>query len=279
VQQQQQQQTAAAVMMACMSTLTSSAAGMRPAAARPQRAGGVTARAASTRMPGGDNKDSHSQPASPSTSTSGRSEDVITLAATLGLTGASIGTYLDGIHSRVGVLVYDKAPIIHGSLHTSAFVPPLLAAFYMVLGGLYVPADSWLLERGDTATQTAYRRCNLGTMCLSFGGLAATLALSSAMYAADMPADQISQALAVCAAANYLIFDGTKQGLGLALLCALACPASELMLMHIGQVWHYPGATAFTEIPHSGMPSWVPWCYFIYTSAISQLTRFLKKTC
>ena len=48
------------------------------------------------------------------------------------------------------------------------------------------------------------------------------------MYAADMPADQISQALAVCAAANYLIFDGTKQGLGLALLCALACPASEV---------------------------------------------------
>ena len=48
------------------------------------------------------------------------------------------------------------------------------------------------------------------------------------MYAADMPADQISQALAVCAAANYLLFDGTKQGLGLALLCALACPASEV---------------------------------------------------
>jgi hypothetical protein len=216
-------------MMRVHATL-SSAAGTRPAAGRPQRAGGVTARAASTRMPGGDNKDHHSQPASPSTSTSGRSEDVITLAATLGLTGASIGTYLDGIHSRVGVLVYDKAPIIHGSLHTSAFVPPLLAgkcrgtacavlvaavaagipphacrlqlqvpralwklmpapavpdllippppasprlpaaaAFYMVLGGLYVQADSWLLERGDTATQAAYRRCNLGTMCLSFG--------------------------------------------------------------------------------------------------------------
>ena len=39
----------------------------------------------------------------------------------------------------------------------------------MVLGGLYVQADSWLLERGDSATQAAYRRCNLGTMCLSFG--------------------------------------------------------------------------------------------------------------
>ena len=58
--------------------------------------------------------------------------------------------------------------------------------------------------------------------------LAATLALSSALYANDVPADQISLVLAACAAANYLVFDGTKQGLALALLCALACPASEV---------------------------------------------------
>lgn len=99
------------------------------------------------------------------------------------------------------------------------------------------------------------------------------------------------------------------------------------MLMHILQLWHYPEATLFTEIPHSGIPSWVrwlhaspccgslrschnrlgchaasasacpagcqcfesaatamasfaqvPWCYFIYTSAVAQLTRYLNKT-
>ena len=31
----------------------------------------------------------------------------------------------------------------------------------------------------------------------------------------------------------------------------------QLMLMHILQLWHYPEATLFTEIPHSGIPSWV----------------------
>jgi hypothetical protein len=51
------------------------------------------------------------------------------------------------------------------------------------------------------------------------------------LYAADVPADQISWALAFCAAANYLAFDGTKQGLGLALVCALICPASEVSSM------------------------------------------------
>ncbi|KAL4854971.1 hypothetical protein ACK3TF_004437 [Chlorella vulgaris] len=243
----------------------------RPAAARLGRPS-VTARAASsTRF-------------SPSTAHSATSKskdapvDVLSIAATLGLTGASIGTFMDGIHSRAQVLIYDTLPLTHGGLHTSAVVPPLLAAFYLALGGLYYKGDDWMLGAGDQATQSAYRRCNLGTMCLSFGSVAAILGLSSMLYAADVPADQISWALAFCAAANYLAFDGTKQGLGLALVCALICPASELMLMHILQLWHYPGATLFTEIPHSGIPSWVPWCYFIYTPAVGQLTRFLKKT-
>lgn len=64
--------------------------------------------------------------------------------------------------------------------------------------------------------------------CLCCSALAASLALSSVLYANDVPADQISWVLAACAAANYLVFDGTKQGLALALLCAVACPASEV---------------------------------------------------
>ncbi|PSC68359.1 luminal binding Bip2 [Micractinium conductrix] len=185
---------------------------------------------------------------------------------------------MDGIHSSVGVLVYDKLPLVHGGLHTSAFVPPLLAAFYLALGGLYLAADGWFLEGSDAATESAFRRCNLGTMCLSFGAVAATLALSSGLYAADVSPDQISLALMGCAALNYLVFDGTKQGLALGLLCALVCPASELMLMHILQLWHYPEATILTEIPHSGMLAWVPWCYFAYTPAVAQLSRYLRKT-
>lgn len=51
----------------------------------------------------------------------------------------------------------------------------------------------------------------------------------------------------------------------------------QLMLMHILQLWHYPAANLLTEIPHSGIPSWVPWCYFVYTSPVAQLTRYLKK--
>lgn len=257
--------------MATVCTLAAS--GLR-LPARTRRTGGVAVRAASTRMPPSTSQHSHSSKPKDLLETG----DVASIVATLGLTGSTIGTYMDGIHTRAQVLIYDKLPLVHGGLHTSAVVPPLLAAFYMVLGGLYLKADGWMLEREDSATEAAYRRCNLGTMCLSFGGVAAILALSSALYAADIPADQVSLALAACAAVNYLAFDATKQGLALALLCALACPAAELMIMHILQLWHYPGATLFTEIPHSGMLAWVPWCYFAYTPAVAQLTRYLKKT-
>lgn len=56
--------------------------------------------------------------------------------ATLGVTGAIAGPLLDGIHSRVHLQVYDSLPvdIVALDLHTSVFVPPLLAVFYMVLG-------------------------------------------------------------------------------------------------------------------------------------------------
>lgn len=74
---------------------------------------------------------------------------------------------------------------------------------------------------------------------------------------------------------------GPQASLWSLLTCAARPPRPrplQLMLMHILQLWHYPGATLFTEIPHSGIPSWVPWCYFVYTSAVAQLTRYLKKT-
>lgn len=228
-------------MQAALAAQTLMGSGLRALPARPARAVSVAPRAASTRLPSAGGR-GPSAPSAATSSSSGykpenhKSEvtpdmspgELFSIVTTLGLTGASVGTYLDGIHSRVQVLVYDKLSLIHGGLHTSAIVPPLLAgaarhalrwqrgrdgaaaaiivpdshspagpearrppsppaclylmpactarlpvshaaAFYIALGGLYMKADDWLLERGDQATEAAYRRCSLGTMCLSFG--------------------------------------------------------------------------------------------------------------
>ena len=68
-----------------------------------------------------------------------------------------------------------------------------------------------------------------------------------------MPYSQIAAILAACAAANWAVFDRTKQGLLLATLCGLGAPISELLLMKVFHVWHYPRPG---ELPgHPGCPT------------------------
>ncbi|GAB4822096.1 hypothetical protein N2152v2_009142 [Parachlorella kessleri] len=193
----------------------------------------------------------------------------------LAVTGASAGTFLDGIHSKVQLLVYDLLPMDMLQLHTSMLVPPLLATFYVVLGGLVLWSDYRLA--GDASTRQAVKRSNsLLFLVASFGALAAMLELSSTLYVSGMNFDTICCLLAVLAAANYLAFDGTKQGLFLALLCAIAAPGCELLLMHSMGVWHYPQGNFMHNVA-GGIPSWVPWCYFFYVPAVANLTRFLSR--
>lgn len=194
---------------------------------------------------------------------------------TLAACGATTGTLLDGIHSRAGVLVYDAAPVVAGGLPTSMWVPPLLAAFYFVMGGLVIFFDT-RMAASDPVTRGALRGASLTKMVLSFGALAAMLELSAVMYGNDVQSSTICLALALAAAANYLVFDSTKQGLALALLCALGAPLVELVLMQSVGLWHYPGGDLHTSVA-GGICRWVPFCYFFYTPAISNLARFLLK--
>lgn len=194
---------------------------------------------------------------------------------TLALSGGTTGTFLDGIHSRAQVLIYDSAPIQMGGLMTSLWVPPLLAAFYFVLGGTVIFADSRLAPV-DKTTRRAMQHASLSKMALSFGALAAMLELSSYLYSHDYESNTICLILAACAALNYLVFDSTKQGLSLAVMVAVAAPATELLLMGGGHLWHYPAADLYPNIA-GGMLKWVPFCYFFYVPAVSNLARFIWK--
>ena len=193
----------------------------------------------------------------------------------LALSGATTGTLLDGIHSRVQVLVYDSAPLVVGGLHTSMWVPPLLAAFYFVMGGFVIFFDSSMAS--DPTTRGAVKGASLTKMVLSFGTLAAMLEFSAILYTSDVESSSICIVLALCAAINYLIFDSTKQGLALALLCAIGAPLLELVLMQSLHLWHYPLGDLHTNVA-GGIDRWVPFCYFFYTPALSNLARYLWKT-
>lgn len=159
-----------------------------------------------------------------------------------------------------------------GSLNTSLAVPPLLAVFYLVLGTLFVLADDYTSQ--SPATAAALERAkDPSILALSVGCLAACLHLSAVLYSSGTPFSTISAVLAVASVGMLWAFDRTVQGVGLAIVCALGAPASELVLLHFVPLWSYPSADV------AGFVSWVPFCYCFYTPVLAVWTRFLLHAC
>ena len=229
--------------------------------------------------------------------------------------------------------MYEQYAVDLAGIHTSWVVPPLLAAFYVVLGSLFVISDSLLKsptnEKGTSSTfpliptsklnasggdeETAYRQ--FGVALAAWGVLAADLQLSATLYEvvwtlcairpfrhlylhgslpaaatfaspteclsfflhpdqqnpttahashthhpshtfshapslphlpshtmvqAGTPYPTIATALAAASALNWVLFDGTNQGVALAAICAVGAPLSELVLLYYVPLWSYP---------------------------------------
>lgn len=179
-------------------------------------------------------------------------------------------------------------------LHSSLTIPVLLGAYYLVVGALYLLLDSLAIEKeaapggstfsglsqflgstaNSSATQSLVERQSWPLLALNTGAVAALLYLSAVLYSNDVPYYQIGAMLAACDAVYWRVFDRTKQGLGLALLCAVAAPLSELVLINVFGLWDYPHPNIFGV---GGVPSWVSCCYFFYTPAVGNLARLLSK--
>lgn len=84
------------------------------------------------------------------------------------------------------------------------------------------------------------------------GGACSTLACiiesSAAMHESAWPEATIACMLACLTAVNYFAFDRTRQGVLLALLCAVVAPAAEVVLNRAFGLWHYPRADLNGEI-------------------------------
>ena len=211
-------------------------------------------------------------------------------AAALFLSGATLGPLLDAIHGTVELNHYDVFPINIAGLHSSALVPPLLGSFYAVAGGMIVAMD-WIATSDaqikipgsgflagilradsnlDKTEETCDERTSLPAVALCTGALAYLLELSANLYGNDVPYYQIHATLAAAAFANWWIFDGTRQGAVLGAICGVGAPLSELVIMQLFGLWHYPRPDVFGA---QGLPSWVAWCYAFYTPALSNLAR------
>lgn len=224
-------------------------------------------------------------------------------AAALFALGATLGTALDGIHTNVQLLQYDFGAVQVGPLSTSAFVPPLLGTFYVVLGFLH---GALTAPAGPGAPAGSVTR-ELGIAAAAFGVLALNLEVSSLLFSAGLPSSATAAALIPLAVANWAAFEGAAareeqpapgglaalasrpalRALALAAVCGAAAPFCELPLMSPASfglsfppLWHY---TRPDWLPagswgvSAGINGFVPLCYFAYVPAVGRLRRALAR--
>ena len=152
-------------------------------------------------------------------------------------------------------------------------------ALFLVLDSL---ALSWRASSSSKAilgesTTARINQSSVAQAMLSFGVVASLLQLSAVFYAGNVPYERISLVLGLCAGINWLLMDATAQGLALSALCAVAAPTSELVVMGLFKLWHYPHPDVL--VGPTGIPSWVVFCYFFYTPAVGSLARLVWKSC
>lgn len=174
------------------------------------------------------------------------------------------------LHYFTAKQVYDVAPITVGGLETSLIVPPLLGIFYVVLGFLTCIADNVAPGKETAMAQQRSGQGQSSYVALCFSFLAVNLYISAKLFEYQFSPQQIFATLSLLTAVNWAVFDRTKQGIGLAVVCGLGAPAAELVLMAVAGVWHYSRPDVAGVFV-----SWVPLCYAFYVPAVSNLARFL----
>uniref|UniRef100_A0A061SJU9 Uncharacterized protein n=1 Tax=Tetraselmis sp. GSL018 TaxID=582737 RepID=A0A061SJU9_9CHLO len=123
-----------------------------------------------------------------------------------------------------------------------------------------------------TCSSTA-RCASTPSACTALSWVVAGLLETSAqMYAVGLPYPAIAAALSAGGLCTWGALDRTPQGLALCVACALAAPASELVIIRLFGWWRY---AAPDLLGPDGVPSWVPLCYFLYAPSVMNMARWL----
>jgi hypothetical protein len=176
------------------------------------------------------------------------------LRATIGLLvlGATLGSALDGIHTHLGVTGY--AVPWHWLM--ARWVPLLFGSAAVGIGLVPVVAD--LAAYGRVA------RKGLGQVVTGLLLFVLAYALSGVLATAFAAC---TWTLAALFALVWSLGDGSRLGLALAVVAAIAGVTVEMTLVHIGAFFYVS--------PHiAGVPVWLPWLYAIGAVVLGNVGRY-----